>query len=115
MAAINATECLRRNTAYNVAFATATETTEVPVVESSERMVLLIKGGSTAKTITIKAGDAEVWGKLSDLTVTTGTTDGAVQAIVLDTARYKQTSGASKGNVIISGATGLGIAIIYTC
>lgn len=127
-----ASEALNRNEVFNVVYntpaaletsdvvytaSTGTHGVELPVNEKTQRMVIVIKGTTTSQTLHLKAGNSAEFGGMSDLEIKTGTTEGAEQAIVIDTAPYIFVSGAHKGKVCIVGASGFascGVAIIHT-
>lgn len=75
-----------------------------------QRLTLLVKNGDATHdaTLTFKAGDG-VLGALGDLAVTVaGGAQAAIPVARLDTARVKNLSGASKGQIVVASAIAAG-------
>ena len=94
------THCKRRNEVVDV---TTTDVTTAGIAleaqEQGDRMILMLTA-SAACTLTVKAGDAEVWGNLEDLTITFSAAGS--KAVCLDTARFKFVSGVNKGCIVVA-------------
>ena len=93
------THCKRRNVAVDVA-QTAITTTGIALEaqEQGDRMILMVTA-TAACNVTVKAGDAEVFGNLEDLTIPF--TGAGSKAVCLDTARFKFVSGVNKGCIVV--------------
>lgn len=108
-------ECKKRNEAVDVT-ATAVTTTGIALSaqDHGERMILLLMATGEC-TVTIPAGDAEVWGGLEDLTITF--TGAGNKAVCLDTARYKFVTGANKGSIVVKAneANKVSAALLVSC
>lgn len=91
--------CTKRNEAVEVT-STAVTTTGIGLdaQEHGDRMLLLLNA-TAACTITVVAGDAEVFGGLEDLKITFGSAGSKV--VCLDTARFKFVSGENKGKILV--------------
>ncbi len=94
------THCKRRNIAVDVTTtAVTTEGIALEAQEQGDRMILLLEATSACK-LTVKAGNAEVFGNLEDLTIPF---DGeGSKAVCLDTARFKFVSGENKGCIVVA-------------
>lgn len=94
------THCKRRNEVVDV---TNTDVTTNGIAleaqEHGDRMILMLTA-SAACTVTVKAGDAEVWGNGEDLTITFSAAGS--KAVCLDTARFKFVSGDNKGCIVVA-------------
>jgi hypothetical protein len=94
------THCKRRNEVVDV---TTTDVTTTGIAleaqEQGDRMILMLTA-SAACTVTVKAGDAEVWGGLEDLSIPFAAAGS--KAVCLDTARFKYVSGDNKGCIIVA-------------
>lgn len=94
------THCKRRNVAVDIA-QTAITTTGIALEaqEQGDRMILMVTA-TAACNVTVKAGDAEVFGNLEDLTIPF--TGAGSKAVCLDTARFKFVSGTNKGCIVVA-------------
>ena len=91
--------CKRRNEPVDVeATAITTAGIALEAQEHGDRMVLEVTA-TDACTVTVCAGDGEVWGGLEDLSIVF--TAAGKKAVCLDTARFKFMSGNNKGCIVL--------------
>lgn len=109
-------DTLGLNAWKTITLTTLTSTTDGFEVEwdvHDERTILLVQNtGSSAATVTIKAGNGIQGVKDLDAYSVAG---GAVAAIAIDSGAYKNVTGDSKGKVLVTGsATGLKMGLVET-
>lgn len=96
---MSVTQCTKRNVAVDVATTGLTETpTPIEAQDKGDRMLLLLTATADC-TVTVVAGNAEVFGNLGDLSIEFSGAGSKV--ICLDTARYKFVSGENKGCILV--------------
>lgn len=85
----------------------ATDGAEFAPSARDDKVLLLVQnGGSSAETLTVKAGNG-IQG-VDNLTVSIAAS--STTAVVLSSGRFKQMSGANKGKVLFTGSADLKIA-----
>lgn len=96
---MSVTQCTKRNVAVDVATTPLTTTPiKIAAQDKGDRMLLLLTA-TAACTVTVAAGNAEVFGNLGDLAITFSAAGS--KAVCLDTARYKFVSGENKGCILV--------------
>ena len=91
--------CKRRNEPVDVeSTAITTAGVALEAQEHGDRMVLEVTA-TDACTVTVCAGDGEVWGGLEDLSIVF--TTAGKKAVCLDMARFKFMSGDNKGCIVL--------------
>lgn len=91
--------CTKRNEVVDVtSTAVTTAGIGLEAQDHGDRMLLLLTA-TAACTVTISAGDAEVFGGLEDLSISFAAAGNKV--VCLDTARFKFVSGGNKGKIVV--------------
>ena len=87
----------------------ASDGAEFAMSGRDDKTLLLVQNSATSEgTVTVKAGNG-IQG-VNDLIVTIPAS--STTALVLDSGRYKNVSGPSKGKVIVFGSTKVGLAVV---
>lgn len=95
-------------TAYTYSAVGAGDAVEVAANFKDLQTILLFTGGEAASTITIKAGNG--YSGVNDLTFTLGA--GTFVAMVVDSARFANVTGAQRGKIVIESSAACSLAVV---
>ena len=111
IAALSLTKITAMNTGITPTFAAITTGgASIPIGKDERVLLVALNSNVAAKTCVVTKGNDSLNGAPADLTLTIGA--GEYAAVELDSSKYGQMSGTSKGKILLTSSAGADVAVI---